>query len=347
MQKKLLIILTLFILCLGIIYKPVLIKADYGFDSSYDSSGSSSSSSDWSSSSSSSSNESNYNSSSELDLIDILIIILTLIFNILLLIIKNNKKRQLIFLIFIMLVFVIYTICIVIIGYTLLIDSPLEIIITILISIFTLLTIVIIVFRKLKKAIKNTVNKIIKVNNLLKLSDEEIKNKLPDLNIEEFNKIVFNNYKDIQKAWMNFDLDTIKNLVSDEIYNMYSMQLDTLKVKGQKNMMENINFVDNYICDIKIENDTTTISTILSVTCYDYIIDSNNKVIRGNKDKELYYTYRLTFMKNNKTINTCQNCGATIDSKKDTTCPYCSATIVNNNSEWIMTKKEMLKQTTK
>ena len=179
------------------------------------------------------------------------------------------------------------------------------------------------------------------------MDDEEIKNKLPNLNIEKFNEIVFNNYKDIQEAWMNFDLDTIKSLVSDEIYNMYSMQLDTLKIKGQKNMMENITFIDNYICDIKLENDITTISTILSVSCYDYIVDSNNKVIRGNKNKKLYYIYRLTFMKNNKTIDICPNCGATIDSKKDADCPYCKASIVNNNSEWIMTKKEMLKQTTK
>lgn len=290
MKKKILTILMLFILFLGIIYTPVLIKADSGFDSSYDSGGSSSSSSNWGSSSSSSGSSSNYRFYGKLDLTSAIILIALLIF---------------------------------------------------VFSSF------IILYIRLDKALKKYDNASIENNNLLKLSDEEIKNKLPDFNIEEFNKIVFNNYKDLQDSWMNFELDTIKNLVSDEIYNMYSMQLDTLKVKGQKNMMENINFVDNYICDIKIENDTTTISTILSVTCYDYIVDSNNKVIRGNKNKELCYTYRLTFIKNNKTINTCPNCGATINSKKDTTCPYCSATIVNNNSEWIMTKKEMLKQTTK
>lgn len=343
MKKKILTILMLFVLFLGITYKPILIRADSGFDSSYDSGGSSSGSS------SSSLGKSNYDGSSDnnISILTIVTVIIFTIFIILLCIFRSSKAYKLIFTIFLVTFFVIYPLIFAIIILSILLSLTKTNLIAILISIFAILTIFIIVIKKLIKTAKESINEIIETSNLLKLSDEEIKNKLPDLNIEEFNKIVFNNYKNIQKAWMNFELDTIKNLVSDEIYNMYSMQLDTLKVKGQKNMMENINFVDNYICDIKIENDTTTISTILSVTCYDYIIDSNNKVIRGNKDKELYYTYRLTFMKNNKTINTCQNCGATIDSKKDTKCHYCNATIVNNNSEWIMTKKEMLKQTTK
>ncbi len=287
MKKKVLTILMLVILFLGIIYKPIIIKADSGFDSSYDSGSSSSSSSDWSSS--------DWNS--------------------------YGVSHQ---------------------------NSPYNTISVIIIA--SLIAIVyIIAFRRVIKTIKETINEQIEASYLLKLTTEEIQTKLPNLNIEEFNKIVFNNYKEIQIAWMNFDLDTIKNLVSDEIYNMYSMQLDTLKVKGQKNMMENINYVDNYICNITIENDITTISTILSVTCYDYIVDNNNKVIRGSKNKELYYTYRLTFTKNSidKNIDNCPNCGAKINSKKDTKCHYCGATIVNNNSEWIMTKKEMLGQQTK
>lgn len=48
-------------------------------------------------------------------------------------------------------------------------------------------------------------------------------------------------YRQLQVAWMNFDYDKIKELVSDEMYNMYVNQLETLKVKNQKNMMEEIN----------------------------------------------------------------------------------------------------------
>lgn len=67
-----------------------------------------------------------------------------------------------------------------------------------------------------------------------RLSQEDINKYLPNFNIEKFNSTVFNIYKNIQEAWIDFDLDTIRDLVSDEIYNMYSMQLSTLQIKGQK-----------------------------------------------------------------------------------------------------------------
>ena len=63
---------------------------------------------------------------------------------------------------------------------------------------------------------------------------KKIKSIDKDLNVSEFKTKVFRTYKDIQTAWMNFDTDTIRKLTTDEIYNMYSSQLETLKLKKQK-----------------------------------------------------------------------------------------------------------------
>ena len=68
------------------------------------------------------------------------------------------------------------------------------------------------------------------------LDDEKITAVISDFNKEEFKKQAFNIYKDIQTAWMNFDTNTIRNLTTDELYNMYSAQLTTLKVKKQQNI---------------------------------------------------------------------------------------------------------------
>ena len=145
---------------------------------------------------------------------------------------------------------------------------------------------------------------------------------------------------------MNFNLDTIKNLVSDEIYNMYSMQLDTLKIKGQKNIMSDITYISNYITDINVDNNTETIETILKISCYDYLVDDKNNVVRGNKNIKLHYTYRLTFTRKIEKTNLkyCPNCGAELDINSSGVCTYCKSTIINNETNWIMTKKEMLKQ---
>ena len=145
---------------------------------------------------------------------------------------------------------------------------------------------------------------------------------------------------------MNFDYDTIRELVSDEMYNMYSMQLDTLKVKGQKNIMENISYITNIVTDINIENNIETVKTVMTVECYDYLVDSTNKVVRGNKNRKMHYVYELTFTKDisGKHIDKCPNCGAKIDINSGGKCEYCNSVIVNNEAKWTLVKKEMKQQ---
>ena len=62
--------------------------------------------------------------------------------------------------------------------------------------------------------------------------------KILGMPLEEFKALVFEKYKDIQIAWMNFDYDTLRKLTTDEIYNSYKMQLDVLRMKKQKNIMK-------------------------------------------------------------------------------------------------------------
>ena len=288
MKKNHIIFLcALFILLLGIIYNPITINADSGFDSSWDSGGS-----DWGDSSDFSS------SSSGGFYIGI-----------------GNSSGFLIFVVSAIVLYFIYYIAVHKFNAKN-IGKPIFIIFLV-ISFFT-------------AGIKSNANRFKNMNySTPPLTKQQILELDPNLNIEEFNQIVFNNYKDIQTAWMNFDLNTIQNLVSDEIYNMYSMQLDTLKVKGQKNMMEDIKYINNSITKITFENNIETINTILQVECYDYLINESNKVIRGTKNQKLIYTYELTFTKytTDKKINYCPNCGAKLVGNK---CEYCKSAVSNN-----------------
>ena len=162
-------------------------------------------------------------------------------------------------------------------------------------------------------------------------------------NSNEIVKEAFVIYDKIQKAWMNFDCDMIKNLVSDELYNMYSSQLETLKIKNQQNIMEEITFVDGEVINYKKVNKKEITVVKLVVECYDYIINQTTKeVLRGNKERKLTLEYKLTFEKNINTIKKCPQCGATI--KEETKCPYCKSKIVNNLDNMVLTKKEIISQ---
>ena len=185
-------------------------------------------------------------------------------------------------------------------------------------------------------------------NNYIDIDQSKINEIDPSIKVEEFKKKAFNIYKDIQEAWMNFDTDKIRKLTTDEIYNMYSSQLETLKLKNQKNIMKNIEYVDAKITDITNVNGVITINVYLRVKVLDYVINvKTNKTVRGRDNARLDIEYNLTFVKSemdNKKIETCPNCGAPVDIVSSATCPYCDSTLVKNASDYVMSKKTCIGQ---
>ena len=171
---------------------------------------------------------------------------------------------------------------------------------------------------------------------------------IPDFNINEFKQQAFNIYKDIQNSWMNFDTDTIRNLTTDELYNMYSSQLETLKLKGQKNIMNDISLMDIKIIDVQEVDDIITISVYLKVKCYDYVInEKTEEVVRGQDSNKVIIEYKLSFVKsatNTNKIEKCPNCGAPIDIVGSATCPYCDSVLVKDASDYVMSKKTNIGQ---
>ena len=182
------------------------------------------------------------------------------------------------------------------------------------------------------------------------MSNGEIISKLgSDFNYEEFKKMVFNNYKEIQIAWMNDNIESVRGLLSDTIFNTYKTQLMTLSTKQEQNMMEDIEYIDAFITNININinKGKEEIETTLIVTCRDYIINKNTKeVLRGKKNIINKYYYKLVFEKSLEEEKTkvCPNCGAELNDGNSTKCKYCGTVIVKESNNYILVDKKMLKQ---
>ncbi|MBQ2946586.1 MAG: TIM44-like domain-containing protein [Bacilli bacterium] len=186
-----------------------------------------------------------------------------------------------------------------------------------------------------------------------KIIEESLNSKLQLLNTSIFPEEkrleieAFNLYKQIQFAWMNFDEETLRNCLTDEMYNMYLMQLDTLKVKHQKNIMYDIKYLGSSIKEKYEENGQETIVINMQVSCYDFIINTKtNKVVRGFSSKLNTYSYELTFVrtKENKQADICPQCGAPVEGNNSGVCEYCRSILISNNYTLVMSKKKMLAQ---
>lgn len=187
-----------------------------------------------------------------------------------------------------------------------------------------------------------------KSNNYQDVSTSKIVEVDPTINIADLKSKAFTIYRDIQTAWMNFDTDTIRKLTTDEIYNMYSSQLETLKLKGQKNIMKDIALEEAKIIDIKKVNNIITVSVYLRVKCYDYVIkEATGETVRGKDKQKIIIEYVISLVKsavNNNTEEKCPNCGAPVEINSSATCPYCDSTLVKDAGDYVMSKKTCIGQ---
>ena len=170
-----------------------------------------------------------------------------------------------------------------------------------------------------------------------------------NINKEELQKEVYDIYIRVQEAWSNFELEKVKDVISDEIYNMYDSQLSTMKIKNEQNVMSDFKFLKCTV--IRVQDDENTLTRIidveLEVLCKDYIINTkNNKVVRGNKNYINTYVYKLSFKKSKEnSIDTCPSCSAKITESGNTVrCPYCGTTINRESNNLVLISKSMIVQ---
>lgn len=183
--------------------------------------------------------------------------------------------------------------------------------------------------------------------NYKQITLEEANRVIPNFNIEEFNFKAYQIFYDVQIAWMNFDYDKMKKLLTDELYNTYLMDLEALKIKGHKNTMKDFELIETKLIDLKEENSTYVAKTYLKVKFYDYVENlDTGMVLRGTDRRKLTNTYILTFVKSKDEVkvNYCPMCGAKVEGNQTGECAYCKSKLINDTYEWVMSKKEKISQ---
>lgn len=210
------------------------------------------------------------------------------------------------------------------------------------------LIIVIIIISVNKNKNKTNNNSIPKLENNVQAINK-IKEMLPNFNETEFLQNGYKMFLNIEDAWMNFDMEKVHNIITDEMFNMYESQLSSMEIKGEQNIMKDFNLKGSAIKDVVCQNDNIEIKTQYIIEFYDYIIEkSTGKVLRGNKLRKIRMHYEFTFIMNNNEnakIDTCPNCGAHVDVNSAGTCEYCGSKIIGNNTNWVISKKICLRQT--
>ncbi len=331
-------------------YKPLLttIGADSGWDSSYSggsSSSSSSSSSDYSSSSSSSGGGGRGDMFST-DVKDSILGEIFLSFFYIMLfsttlpcVIKNEKTR--------FITIVILTIARLGIAIAIRLSGFEEMTGVSLILLFALTMLA--VFISFIKEICSGFNSIKRMNTIRSAEERELrildfKNneilKSMGIDPEILKKELYQNFIDIQIAWMNFDYEKLQELCSNELYNSYKKDLEILTLKNGQNIMNSFHLKELKIENIIEQEDHIEVAIYLDIIFRDYVINrSTKKVIRGKKYKYIHNIYHLEYKKNKNVLLNCPTCGSKIE-RYASTCSYCGSIIPNNNRNFVLFIKE-------
>ena len=180
-----------------------------------------------------------------------------------------------------------------------------------------------------------------------KLVENKIKQVDPEFNSEEFQSFAKEVFIKLQNAWTDRDWEKIRPFESEELFEQHKAQLEGYIRNNQINVMERIcvNWVHFLTFEQYAGNDILKID--LNSRMGDYIIDANTKkVLKGDKTKEYYHTYTLTFIRTTGTLSkqgenmlkttNCPNCGAPTTITSSGRCEYCNSVITTTNHGWVL-----------
>ena len=174
-----------------------------------------------------------------------------------------------------------------------------------------------------------------------------------------FNKEVFLSWArtlfiKLQEAWAARDWETIRTFESVELFEQHKKQLQGYIDNHQINVMERIAVLGVELESFTQNGDKDILTCILRSRMNDYIIDDRTRqLIKGEKNKDIYGTYKLTFVRKtgvktqagtaevNKT--NCPNCGAPTEITSSGRCEYCGSVITTGEHDWVLTGLEGIK----
>ena len=173
------------------------------------------------------------------------------------------------------------------------------------------------------------------------LPPEQIYAILGNIDINALLNERFNDFIQIQNGWMNFDHNLLRTKLTDELYNEYAVQLDTMQMKNQQNIMNDFRLFQAMVTGIQQEGNKVTLTMEMITSFYDYLLE-NGRVVRGKSDSKVIAHYELVFVCTLGSNGICPNCGAKLP--ETNVCEYCHSVVPNVGSSWVMAKKKIMRQ---
>ena len=162
-------------------------------------------------------------------------------------------------------------------------------------------------------------------------------------NLDVLKKALVMQYADINRAFYARDINKIKKLCSPGVYMDYKTKWEMYDKVLEIPKIEDVDFFEVEFGSIEKYNSETFVDLYIKYTCLDYSIDTNNNIVRGNRNDYKMFSKVLTFSKkqSDSVITECPNCGASVGAD-DENCEYCDTEINFKIGEWILKSEKTI-----
>jgi predicted lipid-binding transport protein (Tim44 family) len=106
----------------------------------------------------------------------------------------------------------------------------------------------------------------------------------PGFDEAAFRELCTDRFFQIQAAWMRWDLDKLRPLLTEEMYGVFGKQIDAAKAQRQRNKLENITVRSVELTEVWQEAGQEYITVRLLANLLDYTVDDTTGTIVAGSD---------------------------------------------------------------
>lgn len=169
----------------------------------------------------------------------------------------------------------------------------------------------------------------------------------PGLSRPTFDKRVEMIYAGLNAAYAKNQLEPIRGLVSDGLFDYLQYWVDAYKRQNLRNQLTNMRITRQALAKVTRDKYYDAVTVRIWGTGLDFVVHTDTgELVRGSKHRERPYSEYWTFVRSAARKGpphsepVCGNCGAPLKITMAGTCDHCGAHVTAGEFDWVLSKIE-------
>ena len=156
-----------------------------------------------------------------------------------------------------------------------------------------------------------------------------------------------NLYVQMQDAWHNKDIRSLRPYFDDAFYNQLDRQLDEMRKHMRTDYTEHIAVLGVNLIGYYQRNNMDYLVANVRTRIVSYVLDDRTgELLSGDKKREIFMEYEYELVRKSGVLTqenaddthsaTCPHCGAPLSINASAQCEYCGSVITSSNDSWVI-----------